>query len=70
MTFECNYDLNIGIYHKFTTIFAKFLSDKAYLNNTFRVNFNELVILLLNEFVYQASKLIEIQNPKIRLFSK
>jgi hypothetical protein len=30
MTYECNYDLNLGIFHKFTTIFAIFLSDKAY----------------------------------------
>jgi hypothetical protein len=28
MTYECNYDLNLGIFHKFTPIFAIFLSLK------------------------------------------
>jgi hypothetical protein len=44
MTFECNYDLKLGIFHELTTIFGIFLTDKAYLNNTFRMNYNELVI--------------------------
>jgi hypothetical protein len=50
MTFEFNYDLKLGIFHNLTTIFAIFLTDKAYLNNTFRLNYNESVIYKIVNF--------------------
>jgi hypothetical protein len=58
MTFEFNDDLKLGIFHNLTTIFAIFLTDKAYLNNTFRLNYNESVIYKIVNLINLCKNLI------------